>query len=58
MKLKKFNIWVIYHCYCFGEIDTYEIHLNKNNAEKRLKELIKELNDYDEYWIRKTTAYK
>jgi hypothetical protein len=56
--LSSFTVWVIEFCYCGGEIDTYEIHTNMKNAEKRLKELKSKCSDTEQYWIKETIAYK
>jgi hypothetical protein len=58
MELSSFDIWVIYYCFCNGDIDTYEIHTNKLTAEKRLVKLQAEKKVFEKYWITKTIAYK
>jgi|DEB0MinimDraft_10_1074344.scaffolds.fasta_scaffold00105_18 hypothetical protein len=57
--LSSFPVWVIEYCYCGGSIDTYEIHTDKDHAKNRLEELKKDaIEGVDQYWIKKTIAYK
>jgi len=58
MELSSFDIWVIYYCFCNGNIDTYEIHTNKSTARERLLKLQAEAEDFEKFWITKTIAYK